>query len=102
MRSLLCAVLLLAGCADETEPEQCPEGRADEKVVVTAEWLNGTLTIFGYDRLVDPRCSAAGAIVGTVDLSDYPPGPLEIEITPDGTRAIVSVGAGFLPTFVGG
>lgn len=102
MRSLLCAALLLAGCGDEPEAEQCPEGRADEKMVVTADWLNGTLTVFGYDRLVDPRCSAAAATVGTVDLSDYAPGPLEVEITPDGTRAIVSVGSGFLPTFVGG
>lgn len=103
MRKAICSLLLCAACAEEPAEPECPGAPSDERLVVTADWLNGTLTLFGYDRLVDPLCSAEDAMVGTIDLSAYPPGPLELEITPDGTRALVSVGAGFLPSFgIGG
>jgi DNA-binding beta-propeller fold protein YncE len=67
-------------------------------LVVTADWLNRSLTLFDHAQLTDPRCSAEEARVDTVDLSKWPPGPLEVEITPDGKTAVVAVGAGF---FVG-
>jgi len=63
--------------------------------VVTADWLAGTLTIFDLERLVDPDCTADDARSGSVDLSAYPPGPIELEIAPDGTTAVVAVGPGF-------
>lgn len=63
--------------------------------VVTADWLNQSLTLFDYDKLIDGQSDAAQAIVDTIDLSDWAPGPIELEITPDGKTAVVSVGPAF-------
>jgi YVTN family beta-propeller protein len=67
--------------------------------VVTADWLNQSLTLFDYDKLIDGESDATASIVRTIDLSDWQPGPLEIEITPDGKTAVVSVGPGFFDGF---
>ncbi|MGB5810254.1 MAG: hypothetical protein WBG86_06970 [Polyangiales bacterium] len=67
----------------------------DATLVVTADWLNQSLTLLDYDKLVDGQSDAEEAILGTIDLSDWEPGPLELEITPDGETAVVSVGPGF-------
>jgi hypothetical protein len=40
------------------------------------------------------------ALIGTVDLAKYSPGPLSLAITPDGKTALVSVSAGFLGAFI--
>ena len=74
------------------------------RLVVTADWLNQSLTLLDYDKLVDGQSDARAATVGTIDLSDWEPGPIEVEITPDGTTAVVSVGPAFfdgLPGLVG-
>lgn len=74
------------------------------RLVVTADWLNQSLTLLDYDRLVDGESDAASSIVGTIDLSDWEPGPIEVELTPDGRTAVVSVGPAFfdsLPGLVG-
>lgn len=72
--------------------------------MVTADWLNQSLTVLDYEKLVDGQSDAAGAIVGTIDLSPWEPGPIEVELTPDGKTAVVSVGPAFfdgLPSLVG-
>jgi DNA-binding beta-propeller fold protein YncE len=88
--------MLVTACSSESDatPPSC-EATAERPYVVTADWLNGSLTLLSMARLVDPNCSAQDAIVGRVDLSGHPPGPLELEIAPDGRTAVVSVGAGF-------
>jgi len=65
------------------------------RLVVTADWLNQSLTLFDYHKLTDGQSDAAQAIVDTIDLSAWEPGPIEIEITPDGKTAIVSIGPAF-------
>lgn len=75
-----------------------------ERLVITADWLNRSLTLLDYDRLVDGRSGASEAILRTFDLSEYAPGPVEVELTPDGETAVVSVGPAFfdsLPGLVG-
>jgi DNA-binding beta-propeller fold protein YncE len=62
--------------------------------VVTADWLNRSLTIFDHAKLVSGK-AVEEARWGTVDLAEYAPGPLEIEITPDAKTAVVSVSPGF-------
>jgi YVTN family beta-propeller protein len=72
--------------------------------VVTADWLNQSLTVLDYDKLIDGQSDAAASILDTIDLSDWEPGPIEVEITPDGRTAVVSVGPAFfdnLPGLVG-
>ncbi len=71
------------------------------RLVVTADWLNQSLTLLDYEKLVDGQSDAAASIVGTIDLSDWEPGPIEVEITPDGKTAVVSVGPGFFDTLPG-
>jgi YVTN family beta-propeller protein len=69
--------------------------------VVTADWLNQSLTLFDYDKLIDGQSDASQAIVDTIDLSDWEPGPIELEITPDGKTAVVSVGPAFFDSLSG-
>jgi len=76
----------------------------ETRLVVTADWLNQSLTLLDYDKLIDGESDARAAILGTIDLSDWGPGPIEVEITPDGKTAVVSVGPAFfdgLPGLVG-
>lgn len=69
------------------------------RLVITADWLNQSLTLLDYTKLIDGESDAEASIVGTIDLSDWQPGPLEIELTPDGKTAVVSVGPGFFDGF---
>lgn len=62
---------------------------------MTADWLNQSLTLLDYDKLVDGQSDAEDAVVGTIDLADWEPGPLEVALTPDGETAVVSVSPGF-------
>jgi DNA-binding beta-propeller fold protein YncE len=72
----------------------CPAA-APARLVVTADWLNRSLTLLDYARVTNAACSEKDAIVGTIDLQAYSPGPLALALTPDGKRALVSVSAGF-------
>jgi DNA-binding beta-propeller fold protein YncE len=65
------------------------------RLVVTADWLNQSLTLLDYDKLIDGQSVDSEAIVDTIDLSNWEPGPIELEITPDGKTAVVSVGPAF-------
>lgn len=69
------------------------------RLVVTADWLNQSLTLLDYAKLTDGTSDATASIVGTIDLSEWEPGPLEIELTPDGKTAVVSVSPGFFDGF---
>lgn len=63
--------------------------------VVTADWLNESLTVLDYDALVGGAATRDEALVKTVDLSGYAPGPIEVAVAPDGKTAVVTVGPGF-------
>lgn len=63
--------------------------------MVTADWLNQSLTLLDYDKLVDGVSDGEACVVRTIDLGDWEPGPIEVEITPDGKTAVVSVGPAF-------
>lgn len=75
-----------AGGAGGSEPET--------RLVVTADWLNQTLSVFDLNALVEGE-DAEAALLRTIALDMWEPGPLELEITPDGTRAVVASGPGF-------
>ncbi len=65
------------------------------RLVITADWLNQSLTLLDYDRLTDGASDGEACIVRRIDLSDWEPGPIELEITPDGKTAVVAVGPAF-------
>ena len=97
-RASIIFAALLGGCTTSTSPtpptEVCTQ--TSERRVVTADFLNRSLSVFDESRLVDPACDAASAMVARIDLSAHPPGPLEVELTAGGDRAIVSSAPGFL------
>ena len=100
-RTWLClpafALLLFAACSDPAEED----AKGDPRLVVTADWLSRTLTLLDHDALV-AGASFDEAKVDTIDLGAYSPGPLEVELTPDGARAVVTVSPGFFGGGVGG
>lgn len=97
-RRIAAAALVMAalGCSSSSSPAIADDPCAGEegRRVVTADWLERSLTILSHDRLV-AGCPAETAIVAQIDLSAYDPGPLQIEIAPDGRTAVVSLTAGF-------
>ncbi|HET6418014.1 MAG TPA: hypothetical protein VFG22_17095 [Polyangiales bacterium] len=103
--------LVLLGCDSSSESAAGTGGSAGTggiggaggapRLVVTADWLNQSLTLFDYDKLVDGQSDASQAIVDTIDLSNWEPGPIELEITPDGKTAVVSVGPAFFDSLSG-
>jgi hypothetical protein len=71
-------------------------GDGDKKrLAVTADFLNQTLSVVDVAKLVD-GAKREDALVGTVDLSKYLPGPLAVAVTPDGKTALVSISGGWL------
>jgi DNA-binding beta-propeller fold protein YncE len=61
--------------------------------------LNRTLSIVD-GGLLRAGGTRADALVGTVDLAMYSPGPMSLAITPDGKTALVSISSGFLGAFI--
>ncbi len=112
---LLCIFgLALGACASSATPADGSGGASGmagaggagvgPRLVVTADWLNQSLTLLDYAKLVDGESDGPSSVLRTIDLSDWEPGPIEVEITPDGTTAVVSVGPAFfdgLPALVG-
>jgi DNA-binding beta-propeller fold protein YncE len=97
--ALLCA--LAPACKatpDEPAPAVCPP--LGTRRVVTADWLNRSLTLLDYGRVVSPACTVGQAITGKVDLAAYAPGPIELALTIDGKRALVAVGPGSVSMFL--
>lgn len=112
----LTAAVVVGGCNDSSSPSGGAGGAGgtagaggaggaeSSPIVVTADWLNQSLSVLDYDKLIDGSSDAAAALVRTIDLSEWEPGPVELEVTPDGKTAVVSIGPAFfdgLPGLVG-
>lgn len=76
-----------------------PTGDDKPQLAVSADFLNQTLTVFNVDKMVE-GASRKDVQVGQVDLSKYSPGPVALNITPDGKTALVSISASFLGAFI--
>ncbi len=113
LRELVAVALLLTvaceedgatdGEGDETaaSADSTSTGGGPRRWVVTADFLAGTLSLLDYDALVAGVRDRDALLVDTIDLSAYAPGPIEVEIAPDGHTALVSISPGFFDTFVG-
>lgn len=71
--------------------------RGLSRYVVTADWLNHSVSMLDMDALVD-GASAEEALVAVIPVPEFGPGPLEIEVTPDGKTAVVACTPGFYNT----
>ncbi|MFO7564788.1 MAG: hypothetical protein R6X02_19240, partial [Enhygromyxa sp.] len=65
------------------------------RLAVTADWRAKRLSLLDYGSLRDGAESREAALWKTIELPDHEPGPLEVELTPDGRLAVVAVGPGF-------
>lgn len=113
LRELVAVALLLTvaceedgatdGEGDDTaaSADSTSTGAGPRRWVVTADFLAGTLSLLDYDALVAGVRDRDALLVDTIDLSAYAPGPIEVEIAPDGHTALVSISPGFFDTFVG-
>lgn len=72
-----------------------------DRVLVTADWRQKTLSVVDYQALLDGAVSKADIVVSEIDLAQYEPGPIEVELTPDATHALVAVSPGFFDGIVG-
>ena len=75
--------------------EKTPEKSSKPRRAVSADFLNQTLSVVDVDKLVE-GATKDDALLGTVDLSMYVPGPLTISVTPDGKTAMASISGGWL------
>lgn len=76
-------------------------GEDPSRWIVTADFQLGTLSLLDYDALVAGARDRESLLVDTIELEGFAPGPLEVEIAPDGHTALVSVSPGFFDGFVG-
>lgn len=71
------------------------------RLAVTADWRSKRLSLLDYAALRDLEALSGGAqtreavLWKTIELPEYEPGPLEVELTPDGNLAVVAVSPGF-------
>ena len=88
LASMVC--LLALSCGSEAEVSQTS---APARKLVTADWMNRSLSVFDLDAVI---AGDAEAPLYAIDLAAYSPGPVELEVAPDGRTALVAVGPAFL------
>lgn len=87
--------------ADDTATDDTGPAPLPARLGVTADWLARTLTVIDLDALAAGAQTREEIVAKVIDLSDHAPGPLEVELAPDGVTAVVSVSPGFFGGFVG-
>lgn len=88
----------------ETETETGTDTDNDPRparLLVTSDWRAHRLSLLDYAALQDGAESREAALWKTIDLPDHEPGPLEAELSPDGSLIVVAVGPGFFATQAG-
>ena len=98
---------------DGTEMETSPETETEtetgtelpprpDRLVVTADWREHRISLLDYAALRDGAATRDEALWKDIDLAGHEPGPLEVELSPDGSLAVVAVGPGFFAGSLGG
>jgi len=90
-----------SGSTDQDNTGSDTAAGPDPRLTITADWLGGSLSLLDADALAAGATTRDEVLVDTIDLSAYPPGPLQLELTPDGGTAVVSMSPGFFGGFVG-
>ena len=97
---LLIAAMTGSACGSSSDAD-APDGGADAssggseaQLAVTCDWLDHRLSIVDLAKLKKGKAREDG-LVGEVDLSAYPAGPLNLTIVPGTHLAVVSLSAGF-------
>lgn len=85
----------------ETGVDTSEDPPRPERVLVTADWRAKRLSLLDYTALRDGASTRDEALWKTIELDAYEPGPMEVELTPDGSLAVVAVSPGFFDTGAG-
>lgn len=97
---LLVPLLALAPACDSGDGND-GNGRPAE-LLVTADFEARRLSLVDAESIRQPGATREDALWAEVDLSGYPgAGPLQVELTPDGSQAVVAIGPGFFQGIVG-
>ncbi len=72
-----------------------------ERLAVTADWRAKRLSLLDYAALRDGATTREDALWREIDLAAWEPGPMQLALTPDGTRALVTITPGFFTGVVG-
>lgn len=86
---LFVAAFAANGCSSDEDPKG-----SGEQLAVTCDWLDHRLSFVDLAKL-SQGTAREDALLGELDLSAYPAGPLEMAIVPGTHLAIVSLSAGF-------
>lgn len=94
----LLGVALVSGCSGENEarPEQ-----VSRRLAISADWLNGSISLLDFDRLVSAGGTREDAIIEQIDLRAYGAAPLSVDFTPDGRLAVILLSGGVMPYLAG-
>jgi len=87
-------MLAAVGCGDDPKASGKAAEALPSPLVITADWLDGKLSFASLSGLLGSD-DHAQAVVSTLDLSKYVPGPLALELTPDKKKVLVATSAGF-------
>ncbi len=85
---------LTLGCSDSTDEGGAETGLPKQRIV-TADFLEQKLSVLDYSKVIAGPADVADVTHKSLDLAGYAPGPLQLELTPDGDTALVAVGPGF-------
>jgi hypothetical protein len=91
-RRLLALSLVVSACGGDSASSAVP---LPDKLALVTDWAQGTLSIVDYEKLLAKDSTRQSATVRTIDLSEYPPGPFDVAITPDRKQALVSCSTNF-------
>ncbi len=87
--------------SDSTDSSDTDDPPRPERLVVTADWRAKRISLLDYAALRDGATTRDEALWRELDMSAWEPGPLELELTPDGNAALVTVAPGFFTGVVG-
>lgn len=85
----------------ESETGDDPAPRP-ERLLLSADWRAKRLSLLDYAALRDGAATRDEALYETIELDAWEPGPLEAELSPDGTTAVVAIAPGFFAGAAGG
>lgn len=72
------------------------------RLLATADWRAKRVSLIDYAALRDGAESRDDALWKSLELPDHEPGPLEVELTPDGSLAVIASSPGFFAGSGGG
>ncbi|MBM4361306.1 MAG: hypothetical protein FJ104_01405 [Deltaproteobacteria bacterium] len=70
--------------------------------LVTADWMNRSLSVLDYDAVVGGAATRDEALVRTIPIDAAGAGPIEVAMAPGAGQVLVAVGPGFFDGVVGG